>query len=320
MKRFIKKVGTALIASLLGMSALAMPIYAEEVTSITFNPAEAGSEIKFNTSQEFAMGGLFASYGMVYPGDVVDQTIRLINQSTTQAEYYLVMRVADQSGNKIDNMETLSLIHDLLYQGLLDIEIKSGNSVLYNGVIGGKLGNAQSNVNDATSGVIPLGTLASNHSADLTVTLKVDPKMGNEYQDLGALVNWLVEVRWDDTQPPIDPPIDPPIEPPVNPPIDPPVDPTPDPNPGEEIPDPDIPGGEAVIPDQDTEVTDEEIPAGPIDEEIPDEEVPLGAIPNQEKLPQTGDTFPIELVGGVGGVCALVFGVTLINYKKKSKP
>lgn len=298
MKKGLGKFFVGMMAAVLYTSASIAPIWAGEVTRIALTGKGSNKNIEFKESETFPLGGLFANFEEVYPGDVREQNIVLANEGDVEASFYLVMEEAEQD---TQGKDTLDLIKALIYDGLLHLQLTNGSTILYEDVFG-----------QNPSHIIEMGTLKPNHEADLNLLLTVDEKMGNEYQDLIAKVDWVIEARWIDDGGGTNP----------NPNPEPDPKPEPKPDPEEEIiPEEELPGGE-ILPNEplpgDETIPDEPLPGG---ETIPDEPLPGGEIPKdlpeQRPLPKTGDSFPVVVIGGVGIAFGAVAIFLLVDHKKR---
>ena len=279
MKKGLGKFFVGMMAAALYTSASIAPIWAGEVTRIALTGKGNNKNIEFKESETFPLGGLFANFEEVYPGDVREQNIVLANEGDVEASFYLVMEEAEQD---TQGKDTLDLIKALIYDGLLHLQLTNGSTILYEDVFG-----------QNPSHIIEMGTLKPNHEAELNLLLTVDEKMGNEYQDLIAKVDWVIEARWIEDGGGTNP------------------DPKPDPE-EEIIPEEELPGGE-ILPNEPL----------PGDETIPDEPLPGGEIPKdlpeQRPLPKTGDSFPVVVIGGVGIAFGAVAIFLLVDHKKRIK-
>lgn len=293
MKKGLGKFFAGMMAAILYTSASVTPVWAAEVTRIALAGKGSNKNIEFKESETFPLGGLFANFEEVYPGDVREQNIVLANEGDVEASFYLVMEEAEQD---TQGKDTLDLIKALIYDGLLHLQLTNGSTILYEDVFG-----------QNPSHIIEMGTLKPNHEAELNLLLTVDEKMGNEYQDLIAKVDWVIEARWIDDGGSTNP------NPNPNPEPDPDPDPKPEPKPDPEeeiIPEEELPGGE-ILPNEPL----------PGDETIPDEPLPGGEIPKdlpeQRPLPKTGDSFPVVVIGGVGIAFGAVAIFLLVDHKKR---
>lgn len=304
MKKGLGRFFAGMMAAILYTSASVAPVWAGEVTRIALTGKGSNKNIEFKESETFPLGGLFANFEEVYPGDVREQNIVLANEGDVEASFYLVMEEAEQD---IQGKDTLDLIKALIYDGLLHLQLTNGSTILYEDVFG-----------QNPSHIIEMGTLKPNHEAELNLLLTVDEKMGNEYQDLIAKVDWVIEARWIDDGGSTNPNPNPNPEPEPDP--DPKPEPKPDPE-EEIIPEEELPGGE-ILPNEplpgDETIPDEPLPGG---ETIPDEPLPDGEIPKdlpeQRPLPKTGDSFPVVVIGGVGIAFGAVAIFLLVDHKKR---
>jgi hypothetical protein len=311
MKKGLGKFFVGMMAAVLYTSASIAPIWAGEVTRIALTGKGSNKNIEFKESETFPLGGLFANFEEVYPGDVREQNIVLANEGDVEASFYLVMEEAEKD---TQGKDTLDLIKALIYDGLLHLQLTNGSTILYEDVFG-----------QNPSHIIEMGTLKPNHEAELNLLLTVDEKMGNEYQDLIAKVDWVIEARWIDDGGGTNPNPNPEPEP------DPKPEPKPDPE-EEIIPEEELPGGE-ILPNEPLP-GDETIPNEPLpgDETIPDEPLPGGEtipdeplqggeipkdLPEQRPLPKTGDSFPVVVIGGVGIAFGAVAIFLLVDHKKR---
>ena len=294
------------------MCANLLPVYAAEVTRIELTGKGKDKQIEMQTSETFPLGGLFANFEEVYPGDVRTQEIVLANQSDAKASFYLVMKEAEQEGTEA----TLDLIQTLIYDGLLQLKLVNGSTVLYEDVFSQKLSDA-----------IEIGALKPGHEADLQLILTVDPAMDNRYQDLTAKVDWVIEARWEESADGNGPGHD-------NKPDD-----GDKPNNGDKPNDGDKPNGGGNKPGNkpeedldkgdggaedsgDIPQDDPEVPnAGPDgsqpEEVLPDlTEQPGLDLPEQRPLPQTGDDFPVLGIVAVGLLAGVLLLVVMRSGKK----
>ena len=306
MKKGLGRFFAGMMAAILYTSASVAPVWAGEVTRIALTGKGSNKNIEFKESETFPLGGLFANFEEVYSGDVREQNIVLANEGDVEASFYLVMEEAEQD---IQGKDTLDLIKALIYDGLLHLQLTNGSTILYEDVFG-----------QNPSHIIEMGTLKPNHEAELNLLLTVDEKMGNEYQDLIAKVDWVIEARWIDDGGSTNPNPNPNPEPEPDPDPDPKPEPKPDPE-EEIIPEEELPGGE-ILPNEplpgDETIPDEPLPGG---ETIPDEPLPDGEIPKdlpeQRPLPKTGDSFPVVVIGGVGIAFGAVAIFLLVDHKKR---
>ncbi|MGI5893418.1 MAG: hypothetical protein ACOX6P_02390 [Candidatus Merdivicinus sp.] len=292
MKSIWKRLFSGVLAAALSTSLFALPASAEDgKVGITFTRNE---QVVFDEDDE---AGLFPEFQDLFPGDHREQEIYVRNRF--REDIGVTLRIEKSAQSETD-AEKLAKIDELLYgkvnsdgsrTPLLMATIYNGENKLYEGTIGG------------INGAIDLGILNQGHGAPLTIVLDVNgPDMDDSYQDLLAGIDILVEGSW-------------------NLPYVPPTDPDEsDEESDEEIEESSVP---LTSFPEDPEMSGEEAipipgPGGEDGETIDENETPLQPLPDQEKLPQTGDDFPLAAVG-CGVICfGAVIAIIVLTGKKKN--
>lgn len=284
MKMMMRRFCSALMAAAMSLSLFSISAAAADgEVGITFTEDE---RVVFDQDD---VAGLLPAFQDLYPGDEVSQEIYLRNRYSQDLGVSIYVSV--NSGNE-DGMEDSKkeAVHKMLTDAsLIEMTVYNGSNKLYTGPL--------SNNGQAIS----LGALNEGHGAPLRVDLKVSPEMGNEYQDLAGYLDWTMEGIWNYPYIPSNP--DGSSE-------------TSD----EEIDESSVPL--TSFPETESSGVEEAIPApdgpdGQGGEGIDDDDTPLSPFPDQEKLPQTGDAFPVEIVAVAGACCAAVAVVVLITGKKR---
>jgi hypothetical protein len=129
---------------------------------------------------------LFENFKDLLPGESRTQIINLQNNHDDKVEMFL--RAVEIDQDKATE-EQINEVRKLLEQHA-QIVIKDGDgNVIYQGAVWGNP-NEISIGNDSMRDYISLGSFDKGQAKDLTVELKLDETIGNEYQDLVGLIKW----------------------------------------------------------------------------------------------------------------------------------
>lgn len=153
-----------------------LPCRCETVTKVIFT---GDKKLRIEAPDD----NLFSSFQNLLPGCGRTQTVKLVNQSKEAISLYLRAEAAEQ--NRMSE-EKLQLVQQLLSKYAV-IQVKEGNTVLYQGTVDGNLnGKGWSMKKD-----ISLGTFRAKETKNLVVTLSLDSRMDNQYEELLGKVNWV---------------------------------------------------------------------------------------------------------------------------------
>lgn len=145
---------------------------------------------------------LFSGMKELVPGSKETTTIHLSNTSSNKITYYLYAKETESPQSLQLSKEYNS---DLL--ALLQITVKTGNQVIYQGPLSGNPKDAKEG--QITNGSmllsesknlygIELGTLKGKESKDLTVELSIPRELGNEYQQTFTTIDWVFTAYYED--------------------------------------------------------------------------------------------------------------------------
>ncbi|MCL1797177.1 MAG: hypothetical protein FWG24_02475 [Eggerthellaceae bacterium] len=218
---------------------------------------------------------LFANFKNLVPGETRSQTIEVANAFDREVEIFLRAENIEQISN---DPETLARINKLLQEYVSIIVTDESGRVIYDGPIWGNPYGDASNP-ESMRYDISLGMFAPEELKRLNVQMRVDPSMGNEYQDLLGLIKWIWTAELADDPPPPPPPEEPPPPP-------------------EEQPPPEEPS--AVEPP----VVEPPAKVSP-------------KTPPPTVAPKTGDTTTIWLWGCLMAVSGLTLGLVLLFQKRR---
>ena len=123
----------------------------------------------FLPGSEYADTDLFPDLKRVLPGDRLEQTIIIRNESPERETVRLYLR-----SEQVDEEEMAQLLERLT------ITVRNGDTVLYQGAANGGM---EEN--------ILLGTFSYGDSAELTVTLEVPLELDNRFMDRAGTVVWV---------------------------------------------------------------------------------------------------------------------------------
>lgn len=156
---------------------------ADIVTSVTFTGGDG--EFVFDPENT----DLFANFKNLLPGETLTQIIEVKNTFGTETGVEIFLR-AEDIAQSLSTPETRILVEKLLREYATIIVTDEDGNVIYNGPIWGEPYSDAENP-DSMRYDISLGIFAAGESKKLTVTLQLDPAMGNEYQELWGLIKWV---------------------------------------------------------------------------------------------------------------------------------
>lgn len=157
--------------------------YAQLGISRSAEPTAAATAVTLNKNKSFELpkgSDLFANFKNMTPGEQRVQAVTLKNEADLKVEMFLSAESAAQSGS--DKTKTEELLKKYATVTVTD---PSGKT-LYSGPL---------EPTDELKKEISLGSFAQGDSKELTVTLKLDPAMGNEYQKLVGKVKWTITAK-----------------------------------------------------------------------------------------------------------------------------
>ena len=162
------------------------PTPANIVTRVEFVSPEAGFVFPDNR------GDLFAAFKLLAPGDKRNQTVEVSNRWGKPVEIFLWAAVTEQTQAKPEN---LALVNQLLREYAI-LTITEGTVQLYSGPVWGNP-TLDSKGTDSMRYPRSLGVFAAGKSQKLELTLTLDPRMDNQFNDLIGLVDWYF-TAWED--------------------------------------------------------------------------------------------------------------------------
>lgn len=169
--------------------------------SLSLTAFAASSEVSFSNDKfSFtpADKDLFANFKNLMPGDKAEQEIKLVNNSDKVTFFSMRMKVAKQDEL---SPEQLKLVEELLFnKDLMKITITANGKEIYSEAAGGNERKKITEVGEATSALIELGSLsAGGYYTNLNVTLEVSEELDDRYQKAAAYIDWeFVANRYDD--------------------------------------------------------------------------------------------------------------------------
>lgn len=263
--------------------------------------------VETRSGASFTLSGdgndLFQNFKGVLPGDTLSQTITVAADRGNDHSFYIYLyarectTVGDAEHPAASGASSVVSAADFL--DYLNITVDAAGKDLGDGThLGAGTGK---------SGVL-LGTFDAGESLALTVDLKVDLQMGNDFQKAAAYIDW---VFYAEQVPDPDPGPGPDDDDDDD--DDPRPTPTPTPTPTVNIPDEPVPQGPS---EEDVDIEDPDVPQSdlpPTEEEIVDEGVPMG------DMPQTGDDSGLYLWMALAAVsgCGLVY--LLVTGRRKEE-
>lgn len=161
--------------------------------------AMATSNIDYNDRfVTISENDLFRNMKNLLPGSVAENTVALNNRSGRNIRFYLYAKPTDATynGNLLKLIElTVSKAGTVLYKGPA-----SGNPE--DAVAGQTLVNSLVLDSDTSLHGINLGSVSAGNAMNLTVSIEVPgAKIGNEYKNAIAMVDWVFVAEGEDEQP-----------------------------------------------------------------------------------------------------------------------
>lgn len=182
-RNFIKSMIIA-SAMLLGSTT----VYASQTTS---PGATAAAELTNDRTWNFTVGknrDLFSNMKNLMPGDTIENTVAITNNSSRNVSFYFRVRPGDISSIGADSEDAAAVEGRNYHAGLLDVismEIWRGENLLYQGNASG------SKVAGEAGGVIALGEVESGSVLNLRIVVKLPGKeMTNEYAAAFSKLDW----------------------------------------------------------------------------------------------------------------------------------
>lgn len=311
------------------------------VKAFTVEGNSSNTEVSLNSSNQIQLPEDKSIINtQIMPGDVIQQTFYVSNQSSQIVGFYMSsnMEVTDVNGNAVVTVDGKSFAKDLVSKIQLTLAREDG-TILYQGPCSGKLEDAtkEYKINFPTASIsdgfmdfnkkegIGLGTLEAGTSMRLIATLSVPGEaITNEYQNVYSLFNWEFYCEGEDV---VIPPYYPPV---VSPETSPKVSPSPTPEvPIEtEIPDGEVPGdgGQGDIGDEDGDgsgsdsihiIEDEEVPLDDIPVIVNDKDVKQNQNING-LLAKTGFSA-LYIKQALSVLVILMAGLFVVNKLRKKK-
>lgn len=182
-RNFIKSMIIA-SAMLLGSTT----VYASQTTS---PGATAAAELTNDRTWNFTVGknrDLFSNMKNLMPGDTIENTVAITNNSSQNVSFYFCVRPGDISSIKADSEDAAAVEGKNYHAGLLDVismEIWRGENLLYQGNASG------SKAAGEAGGGIALGEVESGSVLNLRIVVKLPGKeMTNEYAAAFSKLDW----------------------------------------------------------------------------------------------------------------------------------
>ncbi|MBQ2887838.1 MAG: Cna B-type domain-containing protein [Firmicutes bacterium] len=200
MKKILQRLTTLLLAAALciGMASTALA----DTTTITYKGKAAGG-LGFliptsDYTNEYTESDLFDNFKNVMPGDELQQTVIVNNQSNSSVKLFMRAQVdeptydrdlADAEGKQ---SETAATMADFLSR--LSMKVYNGDRLIY--------GDTEAEDNwvsaDQLDGLREnklLGNIAANQSIELTVYLRVPGELDNSYANRVVEVDWVFSIE-----------------------------------------------------------------------------------------------------------------------------
>lgn len=182
-RNFIKSMIIA-SAVLLGSTT----VYASQTTS---PGATAAAELASDRTWNFTVGknrDLFSNMKNLMPGDTIENTVAIMNNSSRNVSFYFRVRPGDISSIEEKSEDGAAVEGKNYHAGLLDVismEIWSGENLLYQGNASGSKGAGEAGE------VISLGEVESGRVLNLRIVVKLPGKeMTNEYAAAFSKLDW----------------------------------------------------------------------------------------------------------------------------------
>ncbi len=214
-KYLLAMVLVLLLTALCGLPALAAD------ASVTFRGLDEG--FSFAPGSGYTETDLFAGFKDVMPGDVLQETVTVVNKSEDSDYIKLYLRATphDENGNPLtyseafeaadgndqsavngQRDETVAAMQDFLAQ--LTLTVKNGDAVIYQ---------ASPDKANGLENPILLATLRYDETQKLDLTLQVPTTLGNQYANRVGEVDWVFLAELFNDPPVIPDPPDPPESP-----------------------------------------------------------------------------------------------------------
>ncbi len=151
------------------------------VTTVRFKSPETGFAFEVNG------GDLFANFKDLVPGQSRSQQVTVTNAWNRATEIFLWAEITDQT-QATD--ETRALIDKLLKEYATVVITDDAGDVVYYGPVWGNPG-LDSQGADSMKYPHSLGAFAAGQTKNLHISLQLDYRMDNEYQELMGLIKWV---------------------------------------------------------------------------------------------------------------------------------
>lgn len=200
MKKLLKKITTLLLAGVLCIGMASTALAAD--TTITYKGKSAGG-LGFlipasDYTNEYTESDLFDNFKNVMPGDELQQTVIVNNESGSSVKLFMRAQVDDLSYDRDlaaaegKQSETVATMTDFLSR--LSMKVYNGSRLIY--------GDTEAEDNwvspDQLDGLREnklLGNIAANQSIELTVCLQVPGDLDNTYANRVGEVDWVFSIE-----------------------------------------------------------------------------------------------------------------------------
>lgn len=175
----IKKIVLSGVLCVILMISLGITSFAVATSEITF-----GKKFTFNPGTS----DLFSNFKGLLPGESRSQEIKINNESSEIAKFYLKIAVAEQ--DKTLTQEQQDLVWELIYEKINIKVMDLSGKKIYDGSIGGDKSSSKTPGED-TQGTFFMGEIPANTDKAIKIELYMDETVGNEYQGLSGNIKWV---------------------------------------------------------------------------------------------------------------------------------
>lgn len=174
----IKKIVLAAIVAMLGSTSA----YAAQKTQ----PPKTGVELNNDRTWDFTAGknrDLFSNMKNMMPGDVINNTVVVTNNSSRTVSFYLNVKPGDASS--ADPIVTKGKVYQRELLDQISMEIWSGEKLVFQGNASGNAGTPEN------TGAIPLGEVKAGQELNLRIQVTLPgATMTNEFASSFGKIDW----------------------------------------------------------------------------------------------------------------------------------
>ena len=175
----IKKIVLSGVMCAILMISLGITSFAATPSEITF-----GKKFTFNPGTS----DLFSNFKGLLPGQSRTQEIKINNDSSESAKFYLKIAAAEQDKSLTEEQQ--DLVWELIYEKINIKAMDLNGKKIYEGSIGGDK-NPSKTPDEETQGTFFMGEIPANTDKAIKIELYMDESVGNEYQGLSGNIKWV---------------------------------------------------------------------------------------------------------------------------------